>query len=92
MYSLPLQEVGHEGNVVLAVPFRTLGQFAHHSGVARGCSQQQQASIVLGMMKALLCQAKLALADSQLGQLLPLLLGLDKRKKLYIYIYDYSFV
>lgn len=50
MYSLPLQEVGHEGNVVLAVPFSPLSQFAHHSGIARGCSQQQQASIVLGVM------------------------------------------
>lgn len=79
MYSLSLQEVGHEGNVVLAVPFSTLSQFAYHSGVARGSSQQQQASIVLGMMKALLCQAKLALTDSQLSQLLPLLLRLDRK-------------
>lgn len=80
MYSLPLQEVGHEGDVVLAVPFSALGQLVHHRCVARSCSQQQQASVVLGVMKALLCQAKLALIDSQFCQLLPLLLRLDRIK------------
>lgn len=66
-YSLPLQEVGHEGNVVLAVPFRPLSQFADHCGVTRGGGEEEQPAVVLGMVQALLGQTKLAFADSQLS-------------------------
>lgn len=80
LYSLSLQEISHEGHVVLAVPLSALGQLAHHSGVARGRGEQQQAAVVLGMVEALLGQAKLALTDGQLCQLLPLLLRLPPEK------------
>lgn len=73
---LSLQEVCHEGHVVLAVFLRPLGQLAHHGGVARGCCEEQQATVILGMMQALLGQAKLALTDRKLCQLLPFLLRL----------------
>lgn len=79
-YSLPLQEVGHEGHVVLAVPLSALGQFAHHGGVPGGRGQQEKAAVVLSVMQALLGQAELALADGQLRQLLPLLLRLQEGK------------
>ncbi len=65
-YSLPLQEVGHEGHIVLAVPLCPLSQFAHHSGVTGGCGKEEQATVILGVVQALLGQAKLALTDSQL--------------------------
>ena len=65
-YSLPLQEVGHEGHIVLAVPLCPLSQLAHHSGVTGGCGQEQQAAIILGVVQALLGKAELALTDSQL--------------------------
>lgn len=81
LYSLSLQEISHEGHVVLAVPLSALGQLAHHGGVARGRGEQQQAAVVLGMVEALLGQAKLALTDGQLCQLLPLLLRLPPEKK-----------
>lgn len=76
-YSLPLQEVGHEGNVVLAIPLCPLSQFAHHCGVSRGCGEEEQAAVILGVVQALLGQAELAFTDSQLSQLLPLLLRLQ---------------
>lgn len=65
-YSLPLQEVGHEGHVVLAVPLCPLGQLAHHSGITRRCGKEEQAAVILGVVQALLGQAELALTDSQL--------------------------
>lgn len=66
-YSLSLQEVGHEGHIVLAVLLCPLSQLAHHSGVTRGCGKEEQATVILGVMQALLGQAELALTDSQLG-------------------------
>lgn len=63
---LSLQEVCHEGHVVLAVFLRPLSQLAHHGRVARGCCKEQQATIVLGMVQALLGQAELAFTDGQL--------------------------
>lgn len=65
-YLLSLQEVGHEGHVVLAVSLCTLCQLSHHSGVTRGCSKEEQAAIILGVMQTLLGQTELALTDSQL--------------------------
>lgn len=53
-YLLSLQEVCHEGHVVLAVPLCSLSQFAHHGGVTGSCGEEQQATIVLGMVQALL--------------------------------------
>lgn len=66
-YSLPLQEVGHEGNVVLAIPLCPLSQFAHHCGVPRGSGEEEQATVILGMVQALLSQAELAFTDCQLS-------------------------
>lgn len=63
---LSLQEVRHEGHVVLAVFLCTLGQLAHHGGVSRGCCKEQQAAVILGMVQALLGQTELALTDGQL--------------------------
>lgn len=66
-YSLPLQEVGHEGHIVLAVPLCPLSQLAHHSGVTGGCGEEKQATVILSVVQALLGQAELALTDSQLS-------------------------
>lgn len=75
-YLLPLQEVSHEGHVVLAVSFCTLGQLAHHWRVTRGGGEEEEATVILCMMQTLLGQAKLTLTNSQLCQLLPFLLRL----------------
>lgn len=65
-YLLPLQEVGHEGHIVLAVLLCPLSQLADHGGVTGGGGEEQQASVILGVVQALLGQAELALTDSQL--------------------------
>lgn len=63
---LSLKEVGHEGYIVFAIPFCSFSQLAHHDSITGGCSEEEQATIILGMVQALLGQAKLALTDSQL--------------------------
>lgn len=73
-YSLPLQEVGHEGHIVLAVLLCPLSQLAHHCHVTGGCCEQEQAAVILSVVQALLGKDELALTDRQLRQLLPLLL------------------
>lgn len=65
-YSLPLQEVGHEGHIVLAVSLGPLSQLAHHCSVSGGCCEEEQATVILSVMQALLGQAELALTDCQL--------------------------
>lgn len=80
-YLLPLKKIRHEGHIVLAVPFCPFGQLAHHGGVARSRGEKEQAAVILSVVQALLGQAELALTDSQLSKLLPLLLRLFKKKK-----------
>ena len=48
-------------------------QLGHHVSIASSHGKQEQATMVLGLMQALLCKLKLSLAGGKLSQLLPLL-------------------
>ena len=64
---------------MLAPILRPAGQAGHHVAVSCRGGQQQQAAEVVCLREALLREAELALASSELGQLLPLLFRLRVR-------------
>lgn len=66
LHSLSLQKVSHEGHVVLSILLCPLSQFTHHRGITRGCGKEEQATIILSVVQALLGKAELTLAYSQL--------------------------
>lgn len=68
------KEVGEEGDIVLPRLICLEPKLLHHVCIASSRGKQEQATMVLSLVQALLCQLKLGLAGGQLGQLLPLLL------------------
>ena len=75
LVQVPQHEVGEEGDVVFACLLSLVSQLCHHVSVTSSCGQEQETTVVLGLVQTLLSQLELGLSRGQLGQLLPLLLA-----------------
>ena len=81
--------IRHKSDVILSGSSRVFSESRHHFLVARARGEEKKTAVVVRFQEALLSESKFVFSNSQVSQLLPLMLGLRETQ---VHQHRYAFV